>query len=41
MYVVAMALRTGLVTVRNRPPIDDCPECERGEDVANRYAQSI
>ena len=31
MHVIAMAMRTGLVTVRNRPPIDDCPECERCE----------
>ena len=28
-------IATRVTLVRNRPPIDDCPECEGGEDVAN------
>src|SRR5215475_10694384 len=37
MRVVA----TRLSIIRNRPPIDDGPECERCDEVANRYAHSI
>ena len=37
MRVVA----TRVSLVRNCPPIDDGPECERCNEVANRYAHSI